>query len=186
MKIGVISDIHGSAFYLEKALNSIGDVDKYFILGDFLYHGARNDLPYKYEPKVCIEILNKLNYNYVTGNCDSQIDHYVLNLPEPKYMSFESYGKFNLMLTHGWTPTIEEAIKISNERNMDILIHGHTHISKIEKKENILIFNPGSVSIPKEQTPKSCGILEIFDNKIKLNLIDIENNNYYDSFELKK
>jgi hypothetical protein len=44
MKIGVISDIHGSSVYLEKALNSIGEVDRYIILGDVLYHGARNDL----------------------------------------------------------------------------------------------------------------------------------------------
>jgi putative phosphoesterase len=37
----------------------------------------------------------------------------------------------------------------------DILLHGHTHIPACEEFETYTYLNPGSVSIPKEQSPHS-------------------------------
>lgn len=54
-----------------------------------------------------------------------------------------------IFATHGHT---------YNKNNMpmlnkgDILIHGHTHIPAWEKLGDNLYFNPGSVSIPKDNT----------------------------------
>ena len=45
MKIGVLSDTHGSLFYFEKALECLSDCDVLLHAGDVLYHGPRNDLP---------------------------------------------------------------------------------------------------------------------------------------------
>ena len=45
-------------------------------------------------------------------------------------------------------------------KNGDILIHGHTHVLKAEKREDYTLLNPGSVSIPKEGNPPSYAILE--------------------------
>lgn len=42
----------------------------------------------------------------------------------------------------------------------DILLHGHTHVLRADEKEHILIWNPGSVSIPKEGNPPTYAILE--------------------------
>ena len=42
----------------------------------------------------------------------------------------------------------------------DILLHGHTHVPKCTQHENYLYINPGSVSIPKENSPHSYMILE--------------------------
>ncbi|WP_129408853.1 metallophosphoesterase family protein [Marinitoga lauensis] len=39
MKLGVLSDTHGSLFYFEKALKYLKDVDRIIHLGDYLYHG---------------------------------------------------------------------------------------------------------------------------------------------------
>ena len=44
MKIGVMSDTHGSLTYFEKALDLLKDCDVLFHIGDVLYHGPRNDL----------------------------------------------------------------------------------------------------------------------------------------------
>ena len=46
MKYLIISDIHGSYYYLNKALKVFKKekCDKILILGDVLYHGPRNDL----------------------------------------------------------------------------------------------------------------------------------------------
>ena len=47
MKFLVISDIHGSADYMEKALEAYTrhKPDQILLLGDILYHGPRNPLP---------------------------------------------------------------------------------------------------------------------------------------------
>lgn len=37
----------------------------------------------------------------------------------------------------------------------DILLHGHTHVPLCRVHENYICLNPGSVSIPKEQSPHS-------------------------------
>jgi putative phosphoesterase len=42
----------------------------------------------------------------------------------------------------------------------DILLHGHTHVPKCVEHEEYLYINPGSVSIPKENSPHSYLILE--------------------------
>ena len=39
MKIGVMSDTHGSLPYFEKALDLLKDCDVLFHIGDVLYHG---------------------------------------------------------------------------------------------------------------------------------------------------
>lgn len=56
MKLFVISDIHGSLYFLRKVINIFEKekYDKILILGDELYHGPRNPLPRDYSPKEVI------------------------------------------------------------------------------------------------------------------------------------
>lgn len=42
----------------------------------------------------------------------------------------------------------------------DILLHGHTHVSVCEEHETYTYCNPGSVSIPKEDTPHGYMLLD--------------------------
>ena len=50
MKLMIASDVHGSAYYCrllkERFLEE--KADKMLLLGDLLYHGARNPLPREY------------------------------------------------------------------------------------------------------------------------------------------
>ena len=57
-------------------------------------------------------------------------------------------------------------------KDEDILIFGHIHVPKMYKENNVYILNPGSISIPKEESKHSYGILE---DKI-FKLYDEENN----------
>ena len=41
-----------------------------------------------------------------------------------------------------------------------LLLCGHTHVPAIEDRDGIIYMNPGSVSIPKENSPHSYMILE--------------------------
>ncbi|MCD2348781.1 phosphodiesterase [Clostridium guangxiense] len=167
MKIFFISDIHGSLHYLKKAMENYEKeaADFIVILGDQLYHGARNDLPKGYNPRGVTELLNKYSEKIIAvrGNCDSEVDEMVLNFPIMSTYSTILYNGKRLFLTHGHIYGENNSPKLSNG---DVLIYGHTHIPVAKKKDGIFIINPGSISLPKENNPNSYGILE--DNAFKI------------------
>lgn len=173
MKLFFISDIHGSAYYLSKALDIYEkeNADYIVILGDALYHGARNPLPKEYNPKKVAELLNtyKNNIIAVRGNCDSEVDQMVLNYPLMSEYSTILYNGKRLFLTHGH---IYNKNNLPNINSGDILISGHTHIPVIEKLNNILFINPGSITFPKENTPHCYGIL--CENLFKIKTLEGE------------
>ena len=85
MKLMIVSDLHGSAFYCRQLLAAMEreQPDKLLLLGDILYHGPRNDLPEGYAPKEVIAMLNPLRERLlcVRGNCDTEVDQMVLEFP---------------------------------------------------------------------------------------------------------
>lgn len=153
MKWLIASDIHGSAYYCQRLIEAYKkeNADRLIILGDILYHGPRNDLPRDYAPKRVIAMLNEIRNELlcVRGNCDTEVDQMVLDFPVLADYAILDLGKRLVYLTHG---------HIYNEGNLppicdgDILIHGHTHIPKCVEHENYICMNPGSVSIPKEDS----------------------------------
>lgn len=161
MKLFFMADIHGSLYYLNMALERFKQeaADYLIILGDELYHGARNPLTRDYNPKEVASILNSYSDKIIAirGNCDSEVDEMVLEFPMTSTYSMLLYGNHRIFLTHG---------HIYNEQNMpklssgDVFIYGHTHIPKAEKLNGITIINPGSVSLPKENSLNSYGLLE--------------------------
>ena len=161
MKLMFASDIHGSAYYCRKMLEAYQaeEAGRLILLGDILYHGPRNDLPKEYAPKEVIAMLNLMKNDIcaVRGNCEAEVDQMVLDFQVMADYALILYGERNLYATHG---------HIYNENNLpplkngDILIHGHTHVLKAEKREDYTLLNPGSVSIPKEGNPPSYAILE--------------------------
>ena len=156
MKYIIASDIHGSAYYCRKLLNAFQaeKADKLLLLGDILYHGPRNDLPREYAPKEVIELLNPLKDRIycVRGNCDSEVDQMVLAFPILADYAVFPFGRNAIYATHG---------HVLNESNLppladgDILLHGHTQIPKCIRHDRYTYLNPGSVSLPKENSPHS-------------------------------
>ncbi len=161
MKLFFISDIHGSLYYTRKALEAFKEekADYIVILGDELYHGARNPLPLEYNPKEVAESLNEYADRIIAvrGNCDSEVDEMVLDFPMMATHSTILYNGRRLFLTHGH---IYNGNNLPKLREGDVLFYGHTHVPKIEKKENVYVINPGSITLPKENTPNSYGVLE--------------------------
>lgn len=161
MKYMFASDIHGSAYYCRKMLDAFEQegAERLVILGDILYHGPRNDLPREYAPKTVIELLNarKNSIYAVRGNCEAEVDQMVLEFPVlADYCILSIEGK-TFYATHG---------HVYNEQNLpplmtgDILIHGHTHVLRAEKRDGYYLLNPGSVAIPKEGNPPSYAVYE--------------------------
>ncbi|MGL4730011.1 MAG: phosphodiesterase [Clostridium sp.] len=161
MKIFFISDIHGSFKYCKLALEAFEKehADYIVILGDVLYHGPRNPLPEEYNPKEVAELLNKYSEKIigVRGNCDADVEQMLLKYPCMMDYNIMIYEKRKIFITHG---------HIYNEKNMpnlsvgDIFIYGHTHLPVATVENGISIFNPGSISYPKENNPHTYGVLE--------------------------
>ena len=153
MKIMVASDIHGSEFYCKKLIEAYKTekADRLILLGDILYHGPRNDLPEGYAPKKVIELLNEMKNEIlcVRGNCDTEVDQMVLDFPILADYAIIEAGNRLVYLTHGHNFNENH---LPPFKKYDILLHGHTHIPKCTEHENYVYLNPGSVSIPKENS----------------------------------
>ena len=157
MKYVIASDIHGSAYYcrLLKERYLEEKADKLILLGDLLYHGARNPLPKEYSTLETAAILNSLKSDIlcVRGNCDSDVDTMVLEFPiTAPYAILPAAGR-TLLLTHGHN---EYAVLKAG----DVLVNGHFHVPACEMRGEYLYVNCGSVSIPKENSPHSYLVLE--------------------------
>ena len=162
MKLMFASDIHGDfdcARAMLDAYHSEG-AEKLILLGDLLYHGPRNDIPAGYAPKKVIELLNgaKNELVCVSGNCDTEVDQMVLEFPIlADYMLIFERGR-RFFITHGHHYNTTTPPLLSEG---DVLIHGHTHVLTVTPFGNGLTYlNPGSVSLPKENHPKSYMIYE--------------------------
>ncbi len=161
MKWFIASDLHGSAYYCEKLIEAYKreQADKILLLGDILYHGPRNDLPQGHAPKEVIAMLNEMEKDIlcVRGNCDTEVDQMVLHFPVLADYAILTAGKRMIFATHG---------HVYNNKNLpplhkgDILLHGHTHVPACEEYDGYMYLNPGSVSIPKENSPHSYMIFD--------------------------
>jgi putative phosphoesterase len=173
MKLFFVSDIHGSAFYTRKALEIFEkeNADFIVILGDELYHGARNPLPVEYNTKEVAQLLNEYSDKIIAirGNCDSEVDAMVLSYPMMSDYSIVLYNERRLFLTHGHIYDEENLPKLSVG---DVFIYGHYHIPKAEKKGDIFVVNPGSITFPKENNPNTYAVLE--DNTFTIKDLDGE------------
>lgn len=161
MKLLIASDIHGSAWWCEKLLElqSREKTERLLLLGDVLYHGPRNDLPRDYAPKRVTAMLTGLDVPVlgVRGNCDAEIDQTVLGFPLLSDYALVLWENRTLFATHGHVFMPEEHPPL---RSGDAFISGHIHIPVCERRDGILYLNPGSVSLPKEETRNSCMVLE--------------------------
>ena len=139
MKWMIASDLHGSAYYGKRMVEAFEreGAGRLLLLGDLLYHGPRNDLPRDYAPKEVIPMLNSLKNRLccVRGNCDAEVDQMVLDFP--------------VLADYCVLPAGEK------------LLHGHTHVPAwTEFGQGNVYLNPGSLSIPKENSPHSYMTLE--------------------------
>lgn len=147
-KILVVSDVHGNIDTLKQILNKEHDANLKIFAGDL--------------QSIDNSLLDYFDY-VVTGNVDYQNNH--------KETIIFDYEGIKIMLTHGHLfggsskkIDFSELNKFAKSNNVNLIIHGHDHIRANESIDNILRFNPGSTTLPKDGLPPSYGILEL-DNK---------------------
>lgn len=162
MKLMIASDLHGSSYYVTRLIEriEIEQPDKVLLLGDLLYHGPRNDLPEHYDTKVVAKLLNERKNMLlcVRGNCDTEVDQMVLDFPILADYALLELDGHTIFATHGH---IYNCANLPPIGTGNILFHGHTHIPEHTVCGDVLILNPGSVSIPKGG---SCNSYMMYEN----------------------
>lgn len=150
MKLMIISDIHGSLGFLEKALAKYkeGGFDRLVILGDILYHGPRNPLPEGHNPAEVAVKLNEMKDEIIAvrGNCDAEVDQMVLDFPmRADFYQLNIDGQ-ELFFSHGHLYN-NEVPEFLTEGT--IYMQGHSHIPMDQMVNGVRHINPGSIALPK-------------------------------------
>ena len=174
MRYMVASDIHGDFYWASRVAETFEKehADRLVLLGDILYHGPRNDLPEGYAPKKVIPLLNGMADKIIAvrGNCDAEVDQMVLDFPiMADYKQIESGGK-TFVLSHGhiYMPGRVPADMPEGA----VFLSGHTHVVKDEIVSGVRCINPGSPSIPKENSAPSYIIID--DGEALIKRFDIQ------------
>ena len=144
LRIFVLADTHNRLPDNVKAM--VKDADEIWHLGD-----------------VCVEaILDELRaigpgVTLVRGNCDS-------NFEWPLVVDLVRGGlKFRLQHVAPDHPPDD----------VDVLLHGHTHVPRNERRGRVLFLNPGCVTRPNRGASPSVAWLEIADGKINWKLVPL-------------
>ena len=158
MKILVVSDLHGSNYYVDKMIEIYNKekAERIILLGDLYYHGPRNPLPKDYNPMEVSRKLNELKnvLTVIKGNCDAEVDEMISEFKFSEMIKEEIDGK-KFIFTHGHKYNIDNL-----PNDFDVLIYGHFHTGFIKEKDGKIFVNSGSISLPKNDTPNSYLIIE--------------------------
>lgn len=156
MKLLIASDLHGSAACCRALLTAFEreQADRIVLLGDLLYHGPRNPFPEEYDTFAVTALLNSVKDKLlcVRGNCDSEVDQMVLEFPMLAEYAFLSVDGVNVCATHGHNYGPDKLPPLTAG---DYLLCGHIHLPVCRKMGEVTYLNPGSLSLPKENTPRS-------------------------------
>lgn len=146
MKIGVTGDTHGSEQAVRKVLQNTWPVEQWFHTGDYA-HDAN-----------IIETTTGLPVAKVCGNCDSWENKAKVD----EYLEIEGC---KIWLTHGNKYIRQGGVKElawwGRKLGVKVIVFGHTHKPLVEVIDGVLLFNPGSPSLPRGGFPPSFGILTI-------------------------
>lgn len=158
MILGVMSDSHGDAGAIEKAVNAMGEVDFWLHAGDFCS-----------DADILAKFTGKQVYA-VAGNCDGMS-------AKSKVDEFLTVEGKKIWLTHGHQSSVksgtDDLIWNAKQYGVDIVIYGHTHISEISQYEDLYVINPGSVARPYHVTAPTCLRLTIHKQEIFAKLIEL-------------
>lgn len=167
MKVLVISDTHRRIKRVESLIayyNRIGGIDAIIHCGDHIddARALQNEYP-------------SIPLYMVPGNCDRE--GY-----ESNSSLFVEIGEVPTLITHGHKHHVKydyEELCIDGEAyGAKLVLFGHTHSAFKEKKGDMLLLNPGSLSEPRDTTYPSFAILDIENKELKnatiFNLIGID------------
>ncbi len=149
MKILIVSDTHGREENLRKALEKTGPIDRLIHLGDV--EGSEE----------YIRSLTNAPVSMVAGNND-----WYSQLPMEEILEI---GRYRVLLTHGHRYYVgaghEGLIEQAAQKQVNIVMYGHTHYPCLVHMEELTILNPGSLSLPRQDGHRPSYILMELDRE---------------------
>ncbi len=146
MKILVLSDSHGD---VSSMCTCVEMVQPAYLL--FLGDGLR-------DVEEVHRLFPDLPMETVAGNCD-------FGAVGPRERLIE-LGGHRILMMHGHTRRVKEGLLdagyAAQEAGAEILLYGHTHVSRVSRNGSFFAMNPGSVG----RYPRSYGILTIEQDKV--------------------
>lgn len=174
MKILFFSDIHGITDNLKvlEELDNKEHFDKIVCLGDLYYQGPTYHNSYNISSSAVLEFLMKYEDRLIVlrGNCDSDVDIKASDFPICTSLALINTDNLDIYLTHGNEYSMSKNRKFNKK---GILVYGHEHVPYIEKTDNMIYINTGSISLPRNNSKASyliyenkCFTLYSIDNEI--------------------
>lgn len=159
MRIGVVSDTHGNAAAVKRALMALPDAEAWIHLGDYASDSAA--LAQSGVPVYAVQ-----------GNCDRYA-----GAGAAKTEQIVAFEGVRVLAMHGHRYYVERDSNAlcyrAQELNCQIVLYGHTHISEIEAWGSLLIVNPGSPSLPRRGRKPSIAVLDITGGDYSASIITL-------------
>ncbi len=154
-RIAVVADSHNLFSRLPLAAEKLGEVDMLFHLGDYAIDAERVS-----------EALGGVPFFAVKGNNDVGSAY-----PERRIELVEDAW---IMLVHGDRfYNLYQLIHTARENRCGAVLFGHTHMPLLQADGELLIVNPGSLSLPRRGHKPSCALLEVEGKDINVIMIPL-------------
>lgn len=151
MIVGIISDIHGHLS--EKAAQELAPCDIILCAGDVE------------RPTILMELEAIAPTVAVLGNCD----RYALSGMDIPFTASPRIGGVRFFMVH----RPEDIGRVAED--VQVVVHGHTHIPRNEVVDGVRILNPGSASHPRGGSKRSIIRLAIEAGGVaSIDFIDVE------------
>jgi phosphoesterase, MJ0936 family len=142
MKIIVFSDSHGNINNMKKVIDkTLPTTDLYIHCGDGLFEF--NMLSEKYP---------ECGFIGVKGNGD-------MFASAELYDMIIDIDGYRTLITHGHR-YYGDLLDIAKSRDVQIVLYGHSHAREYAYRDGIYLFNPGSISLPRDGKLPSYGVIE--------------------------
>ena len=150
MKVLIVSDTHGREQNLAEALEQTGPIDQLIHLGD-VEGGAEH----------IRELAGDAPAAIIAGNND-----FFCDLPNERIFTL---GGHRIFMTHGHGYFVHSGTlylkREARKKGADIVMFGHTHKPYMEEDNELLVMNPGSLSLPRQEGHRPTYIvMEIADD----------------------
>ena len=150
MKVLIVSDTHGREQNLAEALEQTGPIDQLIHLGD-VEGGAEH----------IRELAGDAPAAIIAGNND-----FFCDLPNERIFTL---GGHRIFMTHGHGYFVHSGTlylkREARKKGADIVMFGHTHKPCMEEDNELLVLNPGSLSLPRQEGHRPTYIvMEIADD----------------------
>lgn len=150
MKVLIVSDTHGREQNLAEALEQTGPIDQLIHLGD-VEGGAEH----------IRELAGDAPAAIIAGNND-----FFCDLPNERIFTL---GGHRIFMTHGHGYFVHSGTlylkREARKKGADIVMFGHTHKPYMEEDNELLVLNPGSLTLPRQEGHRPTYIvMEIADD----------------------